>query len=75
MLLRANPAFNLEKPIIEAVNGVAMGGGFETVLACDIVFASEISKFSLPKVKVGLIVVAGGIPRLGRYIGQFALKK
>ena len=52
-----------------------MGGGFETVLACDIVFASETAQFSLPKVEVGLIVAAGGIRRLGRYIGQFALKK
>ena len=67
--------FNLEKPIIAAVNGFAMGGGFETALSCDIIIASEIAKFALPEVKVGFIAAAGGIQRLSRYIGRLAAKE
>ena len=67
--------FNLEKPIIAAVNGFAMGGGFETALSCDIIIASEIAKFALPEVKVGFIAAAGGIQRLSRYIGRLAAQE
>jgi len=59
----------LNKPIIAAVNGVAMGGGFEIALACDIIVASEDAKFALPEARVGLAALGGGIQRLPRTIG------
>jgi len=61
-----------EKPIIAAVNGVAMGGGLEIVLACDIALASANATFALPEVKVGLFAAAGGVQRLTRQIGEKA---
>jgi crotonobetainyl-CoA hydratase len=62
--------FDLWKPVIAAVNGLALGGGFEIVLACDIVVASERASFGLPEVKVGLAALAGGLHRLPRQIPQ-----
>jgi enoyl-CoA hydratase/carnithine racemase len=61
--------FDLDKPVIAAVNGVAMGGGFEIVLACDIALASEKAIFALPEPRVGLAALAGGVHRLPRQIG------
>ncbi|MFQ5352397.1 MAG: enoyl-CoA hydratase-related protein [Candidatus Binatia bacterium] len=61
--------FDCNKPIIAAVNGVALGGGFEIVLACDIAIASENARFGLPEPKVGLAALAGGMQRLPRQIG------
>ena len=58
------------KPIIAAVNGVAMGGGFEIALACDLIIASENAVFALPEPRVGLAALAGGIHRLPRQIGM-----
>src|SRR5437899_3493605 len=61
--------FDMEKPVIAAVNGVAMGGGFEIALACDIIVASEESAlFALPEPRVGLAALAGGLQRLPRMI-------
>ncbi|WP_366919409.1 enoyl-CoA hydratase-related protein [Hydrocarboniphaga sp.] len=60
---------DLNKPIIAAVNGVCMGGGFEIALACDLVVAAEHASFALPEVRVGLAAVAGGLQRLPRQIG------
>jgi enoyl-CoA hydratase/carnithine racemase len=60
--------FNLDKPLIAAVNGVAMGGGFETALACDIIIAAENAVFALPEPRVGLIAGGGGVHRLPRTI-------
>jgi crotonobetainyl-CoA hydratase len=67
--------FDLEKPLIAAVNGFAMGGGFETALSCDIIFASEAAKFALPEVKVGFFASASGVQRLSRYIGRLAAQE
>jgi enoyl-CoA hydratase/carnithine racemase len=62
--------YDLVKPVIAAVNGVAMGGGFEIALACDLIVASERAVFALPEPRVGLAALAGGIHRLPRQIGQ-----
>tara|TARA_R110002110_G_scaffold19919_27_gene81613 strand:- start:3154 stop:3933 length:780 start_codon:yes stop_codon:yes gene_type:complete len=67
--------FDLEKPLIAAVNGFAMGGGFETALSCDILIASENAKFALPEVKVGFFAAASGVQRLSRYIGRLAAQE
>ncbi len=60
--------FDLNKPVIAAVNGVAMGGGFEIALACDIILASDNAIFALPEPRVGLLAAAGGVHRLPRSI-------
>jgi enoyl-CoA hydratase len=52
------------KPVIAAVEGYALAGGFELVLACDLVVASAEAKFGLPEVKRGLVAGAGGLLRL-----------
>ena len=61
--------FDLTKPVLAVVNGVAMGGGFEIALACDLIIASEKAVFALPEPKVGLAALAGGLNRLPREIG------
>ena len=60
--------FDLAKPLIAAVNGVAMGGGFEIALACDLIVAAENAVFALPEPRVGLAALAGGLLRLPRMI-------
>jgi crotonobetainyl-CoA hydratase len=62
--------FDLNKPVIAAVNGVAMGGGFEIALACDLIIASDKATFALPEPRVGLAALAGGLNRLPRQIGS-----
>ncbi len=59
---------DLWKPMIAAVNGVAMGGGLEVCLACDIRIAAENATFALPEVTLGLIPAWGGTQRLPRVI-------
>ncbi|HWA90877.1 MAG TPA: enoyl-CoA hydratase-related protein [Rhizomicrobium sp.] len=61
--------FDLDKPVIAAVNGIAMGGGFEIALACDLIVAAESAVFALPEPRVGLAALAGGLHRLPREIG------
>src|SRR5450755_1128327 len=54
------------KPVIAAVEGYALAGGFELVLACDLIVASEAARFGLPEVRRGLVAGAGGLLRLPR---------
>lgn len=61
--------FDLDKPLIAAVNGLAFGGGFEMVLASDMAVAVEGARFSLPEVRVGRAAMAGGLLRLRAHLG------
>ena len=56
------------KPLIAAVDGYALAGGFEIALACDLIVANKDSKFGIPEVKRGLAAAAGGLVRLPRQI-------
>ena len=58
------------KPIIAAVNGFALGGGFEMALACDIIVAADHARLGLPEPRVGLMAGAGGVHRLPRMMPQ-----
>lgn len=60
--------FDCFKPVIAAVNGLALGGGFELVLACDIVLAAEHAFFGLPEPTVGNMAASGGVHRLVRQL-------
>jgi hypothetical protein len=60
--------FDDAKPVIAAVNGLALGGGFEIALACDLLIASQNASFGLPEPRVGLAAMAGGMHRLPRQI-------
>ena len=61
--------FDLFKPVIAAVNGLALGGGIEIVTACDIAIAADHARFALPETKVGLAALGGGaLQRLARQL-------
>lgn len=62
-------------PVIAAVNGFALGGGFEMALACDFIFATKNAVFGLPEVKLGLIPGFGGTQRLARVVGERRAKE
>ena len=73
-LRRIHETFNrmnrLDKVFIAAINGVAMGGGFELALACDVRYASDDAQVGLPEATVGIIPGAGGTQRLARALGS-----
>ena len=56
--------FGRTKPVIAAINGLAMGGGFEMALAADMIIASNSAQFALPEPKIGLAALGGGDPSL-----------
>jgi len=56
--------FDLDKPVIAAVNGMAVGGGFELALAADLIVAADTAEFFLPEIRIGIVPDAGGILRL-----------
>ncbi|KAK8091213.1 hypothetical protein PG994_000718 [Apiospora phragmitis] len=58
------------KPILAAANGICFGGGMEMAINCDMVIASASARFALPEVTIGVIALAGALPRLGRSVGR-----
>lgn len=60
--------FDCPKPFVAAVNGLALGGGFELALACDVIIAAESASFGLPEPLVGAVALGGGLHRIARQV-------
>jgi len=67
--------YSLKKPVIAAINGLCLGGGFEYAMACDFRVASEHAKFGLPEINLGVMPGSGGTQRLSSIIGMGKAKE
>ena len=66
----SEPIARIDRPVIAAIQGDAIGQGLEMALACDLRIAAETSRFGLPQIKAGLIPWDGGTQRLARLVGR-----
>jgi enoyl-CoA hydratase len=67
--------YTLSKPVIAAVNGFALGGGWEVAMACDMIIASDNARFGHPEINLGIVPGGGGMQRLIRVVGMFRAKE
>ena len=70
-----NTLENMEKPVIAAVNGFALGGGFELALACDFIYASDKAKLGFPETTLGIHPVFGGTQLAAKLVGLAKAKE
>ena len=67
--------FTLSKPVIAAVNGFALGGGWEMVMNCDLIIASQNAKFGNPEISLGIVPGGGAMQKLARTVGLARAKE